>query len=526
MTTELEAPSSDLIRVSGAHKRYGGVIALKGVNLTIRRGEIHALVGENGAGKSTLGKIIAGAVTPDGGGIEVNGRAVRYKRPSEAIRDGIAMIDQELAILPHRSVLDNVFLGTENGRLGVLNRRVALSRFHELASRFGFEDVDPRAIAGALRVADQQRVEIMRALSRGADLIVMDEPTAPLSRVEAQNLHSIMRDLRAQGTTIVFVSHFLEEVLELSDRVTIMKDGAWVRTSDARAETKDTLVLGMLGRKLESIYPTRGSGEKASETSRLALRNVSIDGVIENICIDLRPGEIVGLAGLVGSGRTETARAAFGADRISDGSVLIDGQEVRLRSPLDAIRAGIALVPESRKTQGLYMGRSVRENITAAALPAVSTWGTVRKRREDAAIARHMEALSIKAGSVDIPVSALSGGNQQKVALARSLMRDPKVLIVDEPTRGVDIGAKASIYEALRSVADEGKAVLVISSELEEVLGLSDRLYVMNRGRIVGEFAGDLLSQEEAVLAAAFGQVDRSVRSDLIPLEQTVMEDA
>ena len=502
---EQDALPGDDIHVSaqGIEKRYGGVRALRGVSVHIRRGEGHALVGENGAGKSTLGKIIAGSVAADGGSVFVNGRAVRYRRPSDARRDGIAIIDQELAILPHRTVLDNVFLGSEQPRLGILSRRRQLEEFERLAAEYGFSGLDPRAVAGELRVADQQQVEILRALAHDASLIVMDEPTAPLSRREVENLHRVVRGLREQGTSIVFVSHFLDEVLEITDTVTVMKDGQKVRTAPTATETKDSLVLGMLGRTLESVFPEKPD-ETAPGAPVLSVTGLGREGVLRDIALEVRAGEIVGLGGLVGSGRTETLRAIFGVDPIDAGELRVGGKPVRHRSPGDAMRNGLALVPESRKTQGLLMGRSIQENILLPALGSVSSGGIVRRRREAQKIEEMVAELGIKLGDASDPVSTLSGGNQQKVAIAKWLVGVPRLLMIDEPTRGVDIGAKASIYRVLRALADQGVAILLVSSELEELLGLSDRVYVLSRGRIVAEFAGDLEAQEEAVLSAAF----------------------
>lgn len=500
------APQADEVYVSarGIEKRYGGVRALRGVSVDIRRGEVHALVGENGAGKSTLGKIIAGSVAADDGRVLVNGRAVRYRRPSDARRDGIAIIDQELAILPHRTVLDNVFLGSERPRLGILSRRRQLEEFDRLAAEYGFAGLDPRAIAGGLRVADQQRVEILRALAHDASLIVMDEPTAPLSRREVENLHRVVRGLREQGTAIVFVSHFLDEVLEITDTVTVMKEGRKVRTAPTATETKDSLVLGMLGRTLESVFPEKPAEPAAVGAPVLSVAGLGREGVLQDIEITVRAGEIVGLGGLVGSGRTETLRAIFGADPIDAGSISVDGEPVRHRSPIDAMRNGIALVPESRKTQGLLMSRSIQENLLLPALGSVSSGGVIQRRREARRIEEMIAELGIKLGHPSDPVSTLSGGNQQKVAIAKWLVEVPRLLMIDEPTRGVDIGAKASIYRVLRALAEQGMAILLVSSELEELLGLSDRVYVLARGRVAAEFTGDLEEQEEAVLTAAF----------------------
>lgn len=491
-----------IVVARGIEKRYGGVRALRGVSVSIQRGEVHALVGENGAGKSTLGKIIAGSITGDGGMVEVNGKVVHYRRPKDAKRDGISIIDQELATLPHRTVLDNVFIGNENARFGLLGRGRHRAEFDRLVKEHGFEDLNPNQLAGELTVADQQRLEILRSLAQNANLIVMDEPTARLSRQEVLNLHRIIRKLRDEGTTIVLVSHFLEEVLELSDRITILKDGKKVRTSNASEETKTSLVEGMLGRPLDSVFPEKAEGNGNDPV--LKVRNLTRNGVLKDINLEVAAGEIVGIAGLVGSGRTETLRAIFGADQFDAGTIELDGRSVRHRSPNHAMRNGLALVPESRKTDGLLMGRSIYENIALPATGNHSSMGIVKGRQESGSVRSIITDLGIKLGSPSDPVSTLSGGNQQKVAIAKWLVQTPKLLMVDEPTRGVDIGAKASIYSTLRALADQGMAILIVSSELDEVLGLSDRVYVMSRGTIVREFTGDVESQEKEVLAAAF----------------------
>ncbi|MFC7765960.1 sugar ABC transporter ATP-binding protein [Leucobacter soli] len=330
----------------------------------------------------------------------------------------------------------------------------------------------------------------------------MDEPTAPLSRREVEQLHGVIRSLKAQGTSIVFVSHFLDEVLEITDTVTVMKDGQRVRTSATADETKDSLVLGMLGRSLDSVFPEKRVAHTGDTV--LAVEGLSRQGVLKDVGFTVRAGEIVGLGGLVGSGRTETLRAVFGADAVDAGTIAVAGKPVTHRSPADAMKNGLALVPESRKSQGLLMGRSIHENIVLPALGRISPGGIIRSRRESQRIEEMIRELGIKLGRSTDPVSTLSGGNQQKVAIAKWLVDVPRLLMIDEPTRGVDIGAKASIYKVLRALADEGMAILLVSSELEELLGLSDRVYVMSRGRLVEEFTGDLESQEEAVLTAAF----------------------
>ncbi|MBS1878290.1 MAG: sugar ABC transporter ATP-binding protein [Actinobacteria bacterium] len=499
------APATVHVALDRVEKRFGGVHAVRGVSLEIRRGEIHALVGENGAGKSTLAKIVAGVHLPSAGSVSVDGREVRYRSPRQALADGIAMIDQELALLPARSVIDNVFLHSENSKAGLLRRRQMRERFAALVERTGFE-LDPDRTVGSLRVAEQQKVEIMRALARTARLIVMDEPTAPLTPVEAESLYAVMRSLRDEGVTIVFVSHFLSEVLALSDVVTVMRDGSRVRTSPAAEETPGSLVEGMLGRSLDSTFPARPESVRAEP--RLEVRGLCGTGRFEDVSFSVHAGEIVGLAGLIGSGRTEVARAIFGADRVDDGEILLDGEPVSPRSPRQAISRGIALLPESRKEQGLLMRRSIVENIMLPHLDDVSSGGIVRSARERREVVEAMERLSVRAAGPRASVDTLSGGNQQKVLFGKWLIRPPRVMIVDEPTRGVDVGAKRAIYELIDELTASGTAVLLISSDLEEVLGMAHRVLVMRRGRLAAEFSNEG-AERTAVLAAAFGTEGR-----------------
>jgi ABC-type sugar transport system ATPase subunit len=482
-------------------KHYGGVAALDDVSVAIRRGEIHALCGENGAGKSTLGKIIAGAVAPDAGRLLLDGEPVHLRSPRDALRHGIAIIAQEIALVPQLSVLDNVFLGREHGPAGFVDRRTARREVDRLAERIGLK-VDAATKVGGLRTAEQQQVEIIRALARDARLIVMDEPTAALSRPEAERLHELTRDLRSEGVTIIYVSHFLSEVLELCDRVTVLKDGRFVKTADASGETVDSLVLAMLGRDLgQQFPPVVPPPEDAAPVLRV--RGLTRAGAFAGIDLDVHAGEIVGMAGLVGAGRTEIARAIFGADP-HDGTVEVDGQPVTRRSPRAGIRQGLAMLPESRKDQGLVMMRSISENVSMVHLDDVMRGGFLRRGRERQLVGDVLASVDTRAASITMPVAALSGGNQQKVALAKWLVRRPRVLIADEPTRGVDVGAKRAIYELLQQLAADGVAVLVISSELEEVLGLAHRVLVVRGGRIVSELSRDQ-ADEETVMRAAFG---------------------
>lgn len=474
------------------------------MSLDLEEGEIHGLVGENGAGKSTLGKVIGGAVVPDSGQLKVAGRAVHYRAPRDALADGIALIAQEIALVPDRRVRENVFLGAEANTCGFVRESTLKERYEALIEEAGFALPANQRVA-RLRLADQQKVEILRALSRQARLIVMDEPTAALTHDESARLFEIVEGLRRRGTTILYISHFLEDVLGIADRVTVMKDGAIVRTGAANAETPESLIMAMLGRSLDATFPPRPAVSPDAETV-LEIDGLSRTGAVDDITLELKAGEILGVAGLIGSGRSELARCIFGADRPDRGTIRISGAKKEITSPRAAIRHGIALLPESRKTQGLLMGRSIGENMTLAHLPVTSRWGFVRRRGERASVRKMMVALDVRAPSETTMVSHLSGGNQQKVLFGKWLFRMPRVLLADEPTRGVDIGAKRAIYELITSLAEQGLAVLLISSELEEVLGLAHRVVVMRGGRIVGRFDGPVIGEED-VMRAAFGDV-------------------
>jgi ABC-type sugar transport system ATPase subunit len=489
--------------VRGIHKRYGAAVALADVSLEFAAGEIHALVGENGAGKSTLGKIVAGAVAPDAGEILVDGQPVSYRAPRDAIRQGIGLIEQEFALAPDLSVLDNVFLGVEPGRRGVIDRARQRERFAQLAERIGFRE-RPTATVRSLRTADQQKVEILRQLVRDSRLIVMDEPTAALTRDEADRLLQITRELRDDGVTVIYVSHILGDVLALADTVTVLKDGRHVKTTPAREQTTDSLVTAMLGRSLDVAFPdSRPPATDAPVV--LSVRGLSRPPAFDDVSFDVRAGEIVGLAGLVGSGRTEIARAIFGADP-AEGTVEVQGRALRARSPRASIRRGLALLPESRKDQGLVMVRPLGENVTMAHLGAVSRHGVLQRRREARVVDATLRSVDARTTSQALPVSSLSGGNQQKAALAKWLVKTPRLLLADEPTRGIDVGAKRAIYDLIVELAEKGLGVLLISSELGEVLGLAHRVIALRAGRIVGEYAG-AQADEETVMRAVFGSV-------------------
>jgi ABC-type sugar transport system ATPase subunit len=508
----LIAPASE--RHQGVHvelrdisKSFGGTHALEGVSLAIGHGSIHALVGENGAGKSTLGKIISGVYSPDHGQLLLAGEPVRFRSPRDAISRGVILIAQELATVPSLTVAENVFLGVEPRQAGFQNRRELRRRYTELAASVGFE-LDGDANVGRLRTADQQKVEILRALCRNAQLIVMDEPTAALSRPDAEALHLVVRQLARSGTTVVLVSHFLNEVLELADEVTILRDGRLVQTVPAAGQTEDSLLSAMLGRPLDAAFPPRRL-VPADAPVLLSVRGLTAPGV-NDVSFDLRAGEILGLAGLVGAGRTELARAVYRANRVRAGTVRVMGPPGMMSvtgTPRTAMRAGLAMIPESRKEQGLLPGRSVVENVTLSSLAQISRAGIVRPRPERRAVRDMLTKVDVRGGQA-VAASALSGGNQQKLLFARSLLRDPLVLIADEPTRGVDVGAKRAIYELLASLTGRGLGVLLISSDVEEILGLAHRVLVMRAGQIAAEFTGDAAT-EAAILGAAFGATER-----------------
>jgi len=496
-----DTPGGDLV-VAGVSKRYGGIPALSDVSLTIEPGRVHALIGENGAGKSTLGKIISGVIAPDEGTLTLGGRPLTLRSPREALSHGIITIAQELAIVPGLTVAENVYLGSEVATAGFVRRRAMRRQFRELAHRVGFE-LSPDIRAGSLSTADQQKVEIMRALSRNASVVVMDEPSAALSSNETKALHDIIRSLTRKGSAVVLISHFLSEVLSLSDTITTLRDGRLIRTVDAAGATEDSLIEGMLGRSLSSAFPDKVLAP-ADAPIVLEVEHLSAPSVVD-CSFTLRRGEILGISGLVGAGRSELARAIFRDARVSSGDVRLGGTELAGHSPHRSIGRGLALIPESRKEMGLMMSRSVRENISLSRLDLVSRLGWIAPIRERRTVSQLMKKTTVKAASMALPAMMLSGGNQQKLLFARSLMCSPMVLIADEPTRGVDVGSKRAIYDLLVEMAQEGMGIIVISSELEEVLGLAHRTLVMRHGRFTADLSGDDMN-EQTVLAAAFAE--------------------
>lgn len=487
------------LAVQGIGKSFGATRALDDVSLEVASGTVHAFVGENGAGKSTLGKIIAGVMAPDHGSLVLRGESVAFASPRAALERGIALVAQEVALVPHLTVIENVFLGTEPNRAGFISRAAMAERFDRLASETGF-DVPGSARVGRLALAKQQQVEVLRALARDAALLVLDEPSASLSAAEVDRLHAIVRMLTAGGRTVVLVSHFLREVLDLADTVTVLRDGRHITTGPASDATEDSLIAAMLGRSVGRVYPAHRPAA-ADAPVLLSVRDLHAPGV-HGVDLDLRAGEIVGLAGLIGAGRTELARAIYGAAPRSPAAVSLAGSPLGDR-PAASIRGGLSMIPESRKDDGLLLGRPVRENVSLSSLGRFSRFGLVRRGREAMQVRDALSRAAASAAPAQ-PAGSLSGGNQQKLLFARALLAAPGVLIADEPTRGVDVGAKRDLYALLVELAASGMAVLLISNEMEEILGMSHRVLVMRAGRIVADLVG-ADATESAILAAAFG---------------------
>jgi len=486
----------------GITKRYPGVVALDGVDLAVDRGEVHILLGENGAGKSTLMKILAGAVSSDAGTIVLDGHEGSIDSPRAAQAAGVSIIYQEFNLVPHLSVAENIFLGREPRGLvpGVLSG----TRLAADATRWLREldvDIDPHATVDSLGVAEQQMVEVAKALSIDAKILVMDEPTSALSDKEISRLFKVIRALRARGVAIIYISHRMEELFQIGDRVTVMRDGRYIATREIPTTTLAELISLMVGRDLTDHFPkkTVPPGEEL-----LRVEHLSRHGVLHDISLTLRRGEVVGLAGLMGSGRTELARAIFGADPIDGGRIAIRGRAVVIDSPRRAISLGLGLLTEDRKRQGLVLCLDIQANIGLASLDRFSTAGVVDGGREAVAAQKLSNDLRVKTPGLHQRVVNLSGGNQQKVVLAKWLCRDADILIFDEPTRGIDVGSKVEIYLLINRLAAEGKAILMISSEMPEILGMSDRILVMNRGRLAGEFTAAEATQEK-ILHSALG---------------------
>lgn len=493
-----------LVELDNITKSFAGIHALSGVNFTLEAGEVHALVGENGAGKSTLMRILGGEMRPDQGAVSIGGEPVRLTGPIDAIRRGISIIHQEMALAPDLSVAENIFLGELPARIGWAELR---RKARTLINRLGF-DIPPGALVSDLSVAHQQVVEIAKALSRDARVIVFDEPTAVLSMGDAQRLLNIIRNLRADGVGIVYISHRLDEIFAISDRVSVLKDGRNVDVVTPDKATVDDLIRMMVGRPLSQMF-----GEKPQTTIGdvlLKVTDLDLPNGVGGVSFELRKGEVVGLGGLVGSGRSEVARAIFGADPIRSGAIELHGQPYRPRTPKQAVARGVNLVPEDRKGQGIVLDMEISKNMTMARTKPVTTLGFFRSTRERKVVDGLIQSLRVKLGHPSDPVSSLSGGNQQKIVLAKWFHSGGDVVILDEPTRGVDVGAKTEIYSLIHRMAAEGKALLIISSEHAELFGLCDRVLVMGEGRLRGELHPDDYSEENLLtLSIGAGAQDR-----------------
>ncbi len=487
-----------LLSMQHISKSFPGVRALEDVSLDVFAGEVHALVGENGAGKSTLMKILTGAVPKDSGTIYLAGQEVTLTGPRDALALGIGMIHQELALIPYLDVGQNIFLGREPERgPGLIDWRTLYDQARQELDVVGI-DVDPRATVADLPIAQQQMVEIGKTLSLDARLIIMDEPTSSLTERETARLFDLVRTLKAQGVTIIYISHRMEEIYEICDRVTVLRDGRVVGTYPVAETSQAKLVERMVGREVGDLYR---KAPAAPQGVVLSVRHLTA-ACLRDISFDLARGEVVGLAGLVGSGRSTLARALFGAERMTQGEVLLDGKTVRLRSPRAAIRQGIGLVPEDRKAEALFLNMSVSANIMISALPRRARAGVIPRRRVRRTAQDFVGKRKVRTPSLMQRARNLSGGNQQKLAIARWLTLNPHVLILDEPTRGIDVGAKAEIHALMSRLAQQGVGILMISSELPEVLGVSDRILVMREGEIAAEFSGQQATQDGIMMAA------------------------
>ena len=485
-------------------KDYPGVRALEDVSFDVRAGEVHALVGENGAGKSTLMKILAGAETRDTGQILIEGSPAQITTPQEAMGLGVSIIYQEFNLVPFMTAAENIFLGREPRAVvpGFVNFRRMYAEAQEIVDKLGVR-LDVHTPINRLSVAQQQMVEVAKATSRRAKIIAMDEPSATLTEHELENLFNLIRSLKEQGVAIIYISHRLEEIFEIADRVTILRDGKWVATKDVKDIDREEIIKFMVGRELKDVIPKIPAEIRESA---LTVKGLTRNGVIQDISFTVNRGEVLGIAGLVGAGRTEVARAIFGADPIDAGEIWLDGRRVEINSPSDAIRNGIGLVTEDRKALGLILGMVVRENISLANLRSLSRFSFVNRRREREISEQFVEDLMIKTPSVEQQVQNLSGGNQQKVVLAKWLFTNSKVMIFDEPTRGIDVGSKVEIYQLMNRLAEKGVAIVMISSELLEILGMSDRILVMHEGRIAGELSREDATQEKIMQLATGGK--------------------
>ena len=472
-------------------KSFAGVKALDHAELCVKPGEIHALIGENGAGKSTLIRVLSGVHAADSGTVLIDGKPVHFNSPAEGIEAGISVIYQEFALVQHLSVMENILLDDFRSGFSV-NWKAMKEKARNFLDEIGFGNIDVNAKVADLPVAYQQVVEICKALTRNANVLVLDEPTAVMTNREVEQLFRLLLDLKSKGISIIYVSHRLEEIFRICDRITVMRDGKFVDTVETKSINQNQLVAMMIGRDLSTFFPPRehNIGEEV-----LRVEHVSAGHAVKDISFNVREGEIVGLSGLVGAGRTECVRAILGIDHMDGGKVIYHGKEVRIKSIREAYQMGIGFLPEDRKNQGVLLRRPISQNITISALDKITKFGWVQKSKEDPIIDHYVKGFSIKVGSVKNNVDSLSGGNQQKVALSKILATNSKIVFLDEPTRGVDVGAKIEIFNIINSLVEEGYAVVMISSEMAEIIGMCDRAFVIREGVSAGELQRDELTE-------------------------------
>ncbi|HEY3186865.1 MAG TPA: sugar ABC transporter ATP-binding protein [Solirubrobacteraceae bacterium] len=501
--SESPAPATaPLVSLRDAAKTYGPIKALHGVTLELRAGEVMCLAGENGAGKSTLIKILTGAIRRDGGEYTIDGRDIGNPTPAQAREAGIGVVYQELSLLPDLSVGENLFMGRLPARRGITRPRELRKQARAMLERVGLDWLDPDGQVGTLSLANQQLVEIAKVLGENPRVLIFDEPTTALSESETKALLARIHQLRDEGHAVMYVTHHLEEMFEIGDRVTILRDGGFVTSAPMKDFDHDSLIASMVGRKIESLYPAH---QRTIGEPRLRVQGLQPVGAAAPIDFQVRAGEIVGIAGLLGSGRSELLRAIFGADPVEGGEITVDGQKVGAGDPRRAVQAGLGLLTEDRKRLGLLLELSIRENASLAHLDQISRFWLVDRKRERSVVDQYLGGLKLRAGSWEQPVSSLSGGNQQKVLLARWLATKAKVLMFDEPTKGVDVGAKAEIYKVIGDLAAEGLGVVVVSSYLPEVLGLADRVLVMREGAVAGELPAAGATEEDVLALASTG---------------------
>ncbi|MBA2596327.1 MAG: sugar ABC transporter ATP-binding protein [Chloroflexia bacterium] len=485
------------VQMSGISKSFSGTRVLHAVDFELRPGEVHALVGGNGAGKSTLMKILQGVYTADEGRIAVNGQPVEIRSPHDAGALGIGMIFQEFSLIPTLTVAQNIFLTREPRSGGLIDDRASEQRTRELFEEMD-ERVDPRAMVGDLSTGYWQLTEIAKALAQEARILIMDEPTSTLTATETQSLFALMQKLKARGISIIYISHRMEEIFQTTDRVTVLRDGRWISTEPTSQLTMERVIDDIVGKTMEGAFAWQERQVERTGTPLLEVRGLSAGGRVRDVSFSLYPGEILGIAGLMGSGRTELARAIFGIDRIDAGEVLIRGERAPIRVPDDAIAAGVALIPEDRRSQGLVLDHTVKDNLLLPMLPRLQQFGLVDDARGARIAKGFVESLQIKTRSVETPVRLLSGGNQQKVVIGKWLATEPDILIMDEPTAGVDIGAKTEILGVIRRLADAGKGIIVISSEPAELLAVSDRIVILHDGSVQRELdRREIVTEEE-----------------------------